>query len=240
MSDSAPTVVLVHGAFADASSFARVIPELLADEVPVVAPAVPDRSLAGDAAYIASVVGQIDGPVVLVGHSYGGAVITVAGVEDNVKALVYLAGYALGEGESLGELRGRFPDSDLAAALVTKPFPTEGEEPGTDVYVDVAKFPAIVAADVDEDLAKVLAVSQRPLAAAAFAEPASSAAAWKPRPSRGSVSSSDHTINPDVERFGYQRAGATTVEIDSSHLVMLSHPKQVADLIGEALRAVGS
>jgi hypothetical protein len=107
------------------------------------------------------------------------------------------------------------------------------------VYVDVAEFPAIVAADVDEDLAKVLAVSQRPLAAAAFAEPAS-AAAWKSRPSWGSVSSSEHTINPDVERFGYQRAGATTVEIDSSHLVMLSHPKQVADLIGEALRAVGS
>jgi pimeloyl-ACP methyl ester carboxylesterase len=129
MSDSAPTVVLVHGAFADASSFARVIPELLADEVPVVAPAVPDRSLAGDAAYIASVVGQIDGPVVLVGHSYGGAVITVAGVEDNVKALVYLAGYALGEGVSLGELQGRFPDSDLAAALVTKPSPPKARSP---------------------------------------------------------------------------------------------------------------
>jgi pimeloyl-ACP methyl ester carboxylesterase len=234
---STPTVVLVHGAFADASSFARVVPELLADGIPVVAPAVPNRSLSGDAAYIASVVRQIDGPVVLVGHSYGGAVITVAGAEANVRALVYLAGYALEEGESLGELQGRFPDSDLAAALVTTSFPVEGAEPGTDVSVDVAKFPAIFAHDVDPELAKVLAVSQRPLAAAAFAEPAS-AAAWKTKPSWGVVSTSDHTINPEVERFGYRRAGMTQVELDSSHLVMLSHPKAVADVIREAVRSV--
>ncbi|MBE8519489.1 alpha/beta hydrolase [Amycolatopsis sp. H6(2020)] len=235
----APAVVLVHGAFADASSFARVIPELLADDIPVVAPAVPNRSLSGDAAYIASVVRQIDGPVVLVGHSYGGAVITVAGAEDNVRALVYLAGYALEAGESLGELQGRFPDSDLATALVTTSFPVEGAEPGTDVSVDVAKFPAIFAHDVDPDLAKVLAVSQRPLAAAAFAEPAS-AAAWHTKPAWGVVSASDHTINPEVERFGYQRAGMKQVELDASHLVMLSQPKAVADVIREAVQSVGS
>ena len=115
MTDTEPTVVLVHGAFADASSFARVIPELLADGLPVVAPAVPMRSLAGDAAYVASVIREIDGPVILVGHSYGGAVITVAGIEDNVRAVVYLSAYALEEGESLGELQGRFPDPPLAA-----------------------------------------------------------------------------------------------------------------------------
>ncbi|MFI6340192.1 alpha/beta fold hydrolase [Streptomyces sp. NPDC050535] len=233
---TAPTIVLVHGAFADASSFARVIPELLADGFHVVAPAVPNRSLIGDAAYIASVVRQIPGPVVLVGHSYGGAVITVAGVEDNVQALVYLAGYALEQGESLGELQGRFPDSDLASALVYTPFPIEGStESGTDVTVDVAKFPAIFAADVEQDLAEVLAVSQRPLAAQAFAD-AAPAAAWKTKPSWGLVSSADHTINPDVERFGYQRAGMTTVEVDSSHLVMLAHPKKVAELIREAVQ----
>jgi pimeloyl-ACP methyl ester carboxylesterase len=232
-----PTVVLVHGAFADASSFAAVIAELLAHDIKVVAPAVPNRSLSGDAAYLASLLRQMDGPVVLVGHSYGGAVITVAGAEDNVVGLVYLAGYALDEGESLGELQGRFPDSDLAAALVYTRFPVPGGEDGTDVWVDVEKFPAIFAADVDPELAKVLAVSQRPLAAAAFAEPAS-AAAWKTKPAWGVVSSSDHTINPDVERFGYQRAGITSVEIDSSHLVMLSHPKEVADLIREVLAAV--
>ena len=232
------TVVLVHGAFADAASFARVVPELLADGTPVLVPAVPNRSLIEDAAYIASVIRSVNGPVVLVGHSYGGAVITVAGVEDNVKALVYLSAYVLEEGESLGELQGGFPDSPLAEGLVYTPFPAQGSTaPGTDVSVDIAKFPAIFAADVEDDLARVLAVSQRPLAAAAFTEKAS-AAAWKTRPGWGSVATADRTINPDVERFGYKRAGLTTIEIDSSHLVMLSHPHEVADLIREAIKAV--
>ena len=233
MPETQPTVVLVHGAFADAASFAEVVPELLADGLPVVVPAVPNRSLIADAAYIASVIRQIDGLVILVGHSYGGAVITVAGVEDNVKALVYLSAYCLDEGESLGELQGRFPDSPLAAALVYKTYPTGGE-PGTDVFVDVAKFPEIFAADVDPELAKVLAVGQRPLAGVAFTEKAT-AAAWKTRPAWGSVAINDKTINPDVERFGYKRAGVTTIEIPSSHLVMLSHPKEVADLIRTAI-----
>jgi pimeloyl-ACP methyl ester carboxylesterase len=240
MPATTPTVVLVHGAFADASSFAAVVPELLADGLRVVVPAVPNRSLIGDAAYVASVIRQIDGPVVLVGHSYGGAVITVAGVEPNVRALVYLSAYALEEGESLGELQGRFPDSPLAAGLVYKKFPVEGsDEAGTDVYVDVAKFPAIFAADVDPELARVLAVGQRPLAAAAFTEKAT-AAAWKTRPAWGVVAINDRTINPDVERFGYERAGMTTLEIDSSHLVMLSHPKDVAELIYAAITATAS
>ena len=233
MPDSQPTVVLVHGAFADAASYAEVVPELLADGLQVVVPANPNRGLIGDSAYIASVVRQIDGPVVLVGHSYGGAVITVAGIEDNVKALVYLAGYCLEEGETLTDLQGRFPDSPLATALVYKTYPTGGD-PGTDVYVDVAKFPEIFAAGVDPNLAKILAVGQRPLAAAAFTEKAS-AAAWKTKPAWGSVSSNDMCINPDVERFGYKRGGVNTIEIPSSHLVMLSHPKEVADLIRSAI-----
>ncbi|WP_329402813.1 alpha/beta hydrolase [Streptomyces melanogenes] len=232
-----PTVVLVHGAFADASSYARVIPELTAAGLKVVAPAVPNRSLVDDAAYIASVIRAVDGPVILVGHSYGGAVITLAGAEDNVQALVYLAGYALEEGESLGELQGRFPDSGLADALVHTPFPVAGsDETGTDVSVEVGKFPALFAADVDLELAAVLAVSQRPLAARAFSE-AAPVVAWKSKPSWGLVATSDRTINPDVERYGYERAGMTTVEVDSSHLVMLSQPKAVAELIQEAIRS---
>ncbi|MFF8908191.1 alpha/beta fold hydrolase [Streptomyces olivaceoviridis] len=232
-----PTVVLVHGAFADASSYAEVIPRLIARGLDVVAPAVPNRSLVGDAAYVAGIVRQIPGPVVLVGHSYGGAVITVAGTEDNVSALVYLAGYALEEGESLGELQGRFPDSDLAGALVYTPFPIEGsDQPGTDVSVQPDRFPAIFAADVDPRLASALAVSQRPLAAQAFTE-AAPAAAWKTKPSWGLVASADHTINPDVERYGYRRAGMTTVEVDSSHLVMLAHPERAVRLIEDAVRA---
>ncbi|MFI8456617.1 alpha/beta fold hydrolase [Kitasatospora sp. NPDC085464] len=233
-----PTVVLVHGAFADASSFARVIPQLLADGLNVVAPAVPNRSLVGDSAYIASVVRRIPGPVVLVGHSYGGAVITVAGAEENVRALVYLAGYALQEGESLSELQGGFPDSELASALVYTPFPLPGGEgEGTDVSVEVDRLPAIFAADVDPELTRVLAVSQRPLAAAAFGE-AAPTAAWKTKPSWGIVATADRTINPDVQRFGYGRAGATAVEVDSSHLVMLAHPERVVDVIREAVRTV--
>lgn len=233
-----PTVVLIHGAFADASSFAAVIPELIGEGVAVLAPAVPNRTLTGDAAYVASVVRRIPGPVVLVGHSYGGAVITVAGAEENVVGLVYLAGYALDEGESLGELQGRFPDSELASALVYSPFSTGDGGEGTDVSVDVARFPAIFAHDVDPDLAAVLAVSQRPLAAAAFTE-AAPVAAWKTKPSWGVVASSDRTINPDVERFGYRRAGMTTTEVDSSHLVMLSHPKAVASVIREVIERTG-
>ncbi|MFD3570657.1 alpha/beta fold hydrolase [Streptomyces sp. NPDC058667] len=238
MSRSAtPTVVLVHGAFADASSFARVIPELTAAGLKAVAPAVPNRSLVDDAAYIASVIRAVDGPVILVGHSYGGAVITLAGTEDNVRALVYLAGYALEEGESLGELQGRFPDSGLADALVRTPFPVAGStETGTDVSVEPDRFPAIFAADVDPGLAAVLAASQRPLAARAFAE-AAPVAAWKSKPSWGLVATADRTINPDVERFGYERAGMTTVEVDSSHLVMLARPEAVAELIQETVRA---
>ena len=232
-----PTVMLVHGAFADAASYADVTALLLDDGVKVVVPAVPNRSLIGDAAYISSLIRQTEGPVLLVGHSYGGAVITVAGAEDNVVGLVYLAGYALDEGESLAELQGGFPDSDLATALVYTKYPIPGAEDGTDVSVDVEKFPAIFAAGVDPARARVLAVSQRPLAGAAFAEKAP-VAAWKTKPSWGIVSSADHTINPEVERFGYKRAGVKTTEVDSSHLVMLAHPKEVVALIREALAEV--
>jgi pimeloyl-ACP methyl ester carboxylesterase len=185
MSDT-PTVVLVHGAFAGTSSFAPVVAKLLADETKVLAVAVANRSLAGDAAYLASVVQQITGPVLLVGHSYGGAVITVAGIEDDVVGLVYLAGYALAGGESLGELQSGFADSPLAEALVYRQFPVIGsDEPGTDVSVDIARFPEIFAPDVDPELARVLAVSQRPLAGAAFSESAG-AAAWATMPVWGS------------------------------------------------------
>ncbi|KPM52434.1 hypothetical protein ACG83_29180 [Frankia sp. R43] len=227
-----PTVVLVHGAFADASSFARVVPELLADGLRVVAPAVPNRSLVGDAEYVGSVLAAIDGPVVLVGHSYGCAVATVAGAAPNVQALVYLAGFVPAQGEDLGELQGRFPDSDLGPALIATPFPG-----GVDLTVDVERFPAVFAHDVDPAAAAVLAVSQRPLSAAAFGEKAP-AAGWQTTPAWGLVATADHTINPEVQRFGYQRAGADTIEVDSSHLVMFSHPAEVADLIRKAVAAV--
>ncbi|WP_040865267.1 alpha/beta fold hydrolase [Nocardia exalbida] len=232
---ASPTIVLVHGAFADAASWAPVTERLLDRGHRVLVPPVFNRSLSADAAYIKSFVEQIDGPVLLAGHSYGGAVITVAGVADNVVGLIYVSGYALEEGESLGQLQGGFPDSDLAAHLVYAPYPIEGAEPGTDVSVDIAAFPAIFAAGLDPAKAAVLAVSQRPLSAIAFGEPAS-AAAWKTKPAWGIVSSADHTINPDVERFGYKRAGfRAVVEIDGPHLVMQTHPDDVVAVITDAI-----
>lgn len=233
-----PTIVLVHGAFADAASWAPVTLRLLDQGYDVRVPPVFNRSLIGDSAYIRSFVEQIDGPVLLAGHSYGGAIITVAGVADNVVGLVFVAAYALEVGESLGALQGGFPDSDLATNLVYAPYPIEGAEPGTDVSVKIDAFPAVFAAGVPDEEARVLAVSQRPLSAVAFGENAP-VAAWKTKPSFGIVSSADHTINPDVERFGYQRAGVRTVlEIDGPHLVMQTHPAEVAAFITESIAAL--
>lgn len=232
---ASPTIVLVHGAFADAASWAPVTELLLDQGHTVLVPPVFNRSLSGDAAYIRSFVEQIDGPVLLAGHSYGGAILSVAGVADNVVGLVFVAAYVLEEGESLGALQGGFPDSDLAANLVYSPYPVDGAEPGTDVSVAIDAFPAVFAGGLDLAEAKVLAVSQRPLSAVAFGEPAS-AAAWKTKPSWGIVSSADHTINPDVERFGYQRAGLRKViELDAPHLVMRTHPAEVAAFIVDAI-----
>ena len=230
-----PTVVLVHGAFADASTYAPVTKALLDQGISVTAPAVPNRSLLGDAREIRFVAEQVDGPVVLVGHSYGGAVITVAGAAENVVGLVYLAGYALDEGESLGELQGGFPDSELPAALVQTAVPASvGGEERVDVTVVPERFGPVIGADVEAGLIATLAVSQRPLAASAFVE-AAPVAAWRSKPSWAVVATADHAINPDVQRFGYQRAGAVTTEIDSSHLVTLSHPQEVVAVIRAAV-----
>ncbi|MFC9925836.1 alpha/beta fold hydrolase [Streptomyces sp. NPDC127190] len=237
MSTTTPTVVLVHGAFADAASWSGVIEELQRHDIPVIAPPNPLRGLASDAAYVASVAAQIDGPVVLVGHSYGGALITVAGTTENVVGLVYVAAYVPEEGESLGELQGRFPLSPLVSNLKQWTYPVADGDPAVEVTIAADAFPAVFAADVPADVTKVLAVAQRPLAAAVFEETAS-AAAWKTKPSWALVAGADSAINPEVERFGAKRAGASVVEIEgASHAVAVSQPKQVAELIREAVRA---
>ncbi|MEU6146871.1 alpha/beta hydrolase [Streptomyces sp. NPDC047081] len=232
-----PTVLLVHGAFADAGSWSGVIAELQSHGIPVIAPPNPLRGLGSDAAYIASVASQIDGPVVLVGHSYGGALITVAGVTENVVGLVYVAAYVLEEGESLGELQGRFPLSPLVSNLKEWTYPVPGGDPAVEVTIAEAAFPSVFAADVPADVTKVLAAAQRPLVAAAFEETAP-AAAWRTKPSWALVAGADEAINPEVERFGAKRAGATIVELEgASHAVAVSQPKAVADLIRDAVRA---
>ncbi|MFE7649370.1 alpha/beta hydrolase [Streptomyces phaeoluteigriseus] len=232
-----PTVLLVHGAFADAAGWSGVIAELQRDGIPVIAPPNPLRGLASDAAYVASVAAQIDGPVVLVGHSYGGALITVAGVTENVVGLVYVAAYVLEEGESLGELQGRFPLSPLVSNLKQWTYPVPGGEPAAEVTIAEDAFPSVFAADVPAEVTKVLAAAQRPLAAAAFEETAA-AAAWRTKPSWALIAGADNAINPEVERFGAKRADATVVEIEgASHAVAVSRPKEVADLIRTAVRA---
>ncbi len=234
-----PTVVLIHGAFADASSFGRIIPTLLDEGIKVLAPAVPNRSLAGDAAYVASLVSQIDGPVLLVGHSYGGAVITVAGTEDNVVGLVYLAGTPWTRVRASASSRTATPPRPWPTPSSTPRSRRRGHGAGGRRVRGPGRFPAIFAADVDTDLTRVLAVSQRPLAAAAFGEPAG-LPAWRTKPAWGIVASADQAINPDVERFGYERAQMKVVEVDSSHLVMHARPAEVVGVIREALASVTS
>ncbi|MFC0601663.1 alpha/beta fold hydrolase [Streptomyces palmae] len=232
-----PTVVLVHGAFADATGWIGVIAELRSHDIPVIAPPNPLRGLASDAAYLASVVSQIDGPAVLVGHSYGGALITVAGAAENVVGLVYVAAYVLREGESIAQLLARFPDSPLTSNLKEWTYPLHDGHRAVEVTIDEAAYPAVFAADVTKDVASILAATQRPLATAVFAE-AAATAAWRTRPSWALVAGADRTINPEVQRFGAERAGAVVAEIpDASHAVALSQPSQVADLIRDVVRA---
>ncbi|QEW01925.1 alpha/beta fold hydrolase [Microbacterium lushaniae] len=234
---SKPTIVLVHGAFADAGSWTPVTRELLDRGYRVVVPPNHLRTLSGDAASVRLVVEAVDGPVVLVGHSYGGAVITVAGAAENVVGLVYIAGYVPDEGESAADMGARYPDSDLPAHILTLPNPVPGREDGVDLSVDPEWFLPVFAAGLDPRTAEVLAVSQRSFADAALTGKAT-AAAWKTKPSWGLLATADKTINPDVERFGYERAGTQVVEVEAPHLAMLTHPTEVVELIETAAGAV--
>src|SRR5215203_1751493 len=173
-----PTIVLVHGGFADASFWAPVIRQLQASDLPVLAPANPLRGLAQDAAYIASFVRQIDGPVLLVGHSYGGAVISVAGADTpNAVGLVYVAAFILDEGESFGEIFAEFGDTPLVGAVRPSNYPLPDGETAVELTIAPELYQEAFAADLSTDQIRVLAVSQRPFAA--IFEDRAEAAAWK-------------------------------------------------------------
>jgi pimeloyl-ACP methyl ester carboxylesterase len=234
-SSQAPTVVLVHGAFADASGWAGVITELQANGITVMAPANPLRGVSSDAAYIASVANQIEGPVLLVGHSYGGMVITnVSPLAPNVVGLVYVAAFAPDEGESVQALAAQATDSQLGNALRPAEFPGPDGEVGHELYIDQALFHEVFCADLPAEQAAFMAVSQRPGAEAGFGEP-SGPAGWKTLPSWAVVATGDQTIGVTGERLMAERAGAITVEVDASHVVMISQPAAVADLIRTAI-----
>jgi pimeloyl-ACP methyl ester carboxylesterase len=238
-SSPSPTVVLVHGAFADGSSWGAVADILLKAGVPVLAPAVPLRGLASDSAYIASVFAQIDGPIVAVGHSYGGAVISIAAAScPNVKALVFVSGFSPEVGEALGEVEGTSRDSALAPALVQRQYPAgEGDVTAVELSVDTAQFPRVFAGDLPPDQANVFAATQRPVAAAAFDEKAG-AAAWRSLPSWAVVARGDKAAGSDVLLSMAPRAGAKILELEGSHLIMVSQPERVAEVITTALKAV--
>jgi len=232
---SEPTIVLVHGAFADASGFAGVIRELESAGHTVVAPPNPLRSLASDAATVAAAAGAIDGPVVLVGHSYGGAVISQASAGlENVTALVYLAAFGLDVGESCASVQQPFPPPMLATTAAPTSYPAVGAAGGPDLYIGREGFRETFCADVPVDVADVMFATQRPLAAAALSENAT-AAGWKNKPSWFLVSEHDNAIPPDAERFMAQRMGATTEEIDGSHTAFIARPVAVASFIKKAL-----
>jgi len=228
-----PTIVLVHGAFADAASWSPVTRALLDDGYRVIVPPNHLRTLSGDAASVRRVVEAVDGPVILAGHSYGGAVITVAGAADNVVGLVYLAAYAPDAGESPADMDARYPATDLRDHLVALPNPTPDREDGVDLSVAPDAFLPVFAAGLDPRTAEVLAASQRSFADAAYTQ-AASTAAWRLKPSWGVVATADRTVQPDVQRFGYGRAGARIVEVDAPHLVMQTHPADVVQIIETA------
>jgi pimeloyl-ACP methyl ester carboxylesterase len=234
------TIVLVHGAFADASGWNGVITALQQRGHTVVAPPNPLRGLTTDSAYIASVLGQIDGPVLLVAHSYGGAVITNAATNaSNVLGLVYVAGFAPDEGERLGAVATESKDSVLNSALAPRPFRTGSAEPSesTEFGIDPAQFHDAFAGDLPADVTAVMAATQRPIAEAAFTDP-SGPPAWKQLPSWAVVATGDLTIGTDLVRSMAQRAGAQILEIEASHVVMISRPDIVTQVILSALDAV--
>ena len=235
---SRPTVVLVHGAFADGSSWNGVIERLQAEGVRVTAPANPLRGISHDSAYISSLLDQIPGPVIAVGHSYGGAVITNAATNtDNVVGLVYVAAFAPDEGERLGEIEGGSKDSVLNAALMPLQYPTgQGEETAVEFAIDPDKFHDAFAADLPSEQSAVMAATQRPVTESAFSEP-NGEPAWKMLPSWAVVATGDKAAGADVVRSMAERAGATITEAEGSHVIMVSQPQVVVEAILTALSA---
>ena len=236
---STPSVVLVHGAFADASGWAGVIRELTAAGVAVSAPPTPLRGLGSDADALKAAVGAIEGPVLLVGHSYGGAVVSQAAADlPDVVGLVYLAAFGLDTGDSLLSVQEPFAPSLLASSGRPSSYPATGAAGGPDLFIDTAQFRETFCADLPVDVAAVMAVSQRPLSIAAASEPLTGTPGWRTKPSWYLVSEHDRAINPETESFMAERMGATTESIDASHVAFMSRPVAVAAFIAGALAKV--
>ena len=244
MSPSQPVIVLVHGAWADASSWSSVISELQRHGLTVYAPPNPLRGLPQDSAYLhqyltqnAALQGQ---PVVLVGHSYGGAVVTNAAVvASGVRALVYVDAFIPDQGDTVGELLGAQPGSCLGAPGVFNPVPYPGAPSGdVDLYIKPDLVPGCFATGLPASQAAVIAATQRPLTASAFTEP-SGPPAWKTIPSWAVIGTADQVIPPAELTFMAKRAGARITDINAGHLSLISEPSVVTDVILQAVQATG-
>ena len=234
-----PTIVLVHGGWADSSGWNAQVAALQRRGYPVIAAANPLRGLESDAAYVRSVLTTIDGPIVLVGHSYGGAVISNAAVGvPNVKALVYVAGFAPDAGESLVQLVTMNPGSEIGpATLIPRPYPLPGGGEGIDLYLTPDGFRNAFAGDVPRKLADQMQATQRPFSEEAFGS-LSGEPAWRTIPSWYLVATQDKAIPPATQRFMAERAGAAIVEVRASHVPMISKPDATTRLILDAANAI--
>jgi pimeloyl-ACP methyl ester carboxylesterase len=225
-----PNIVLVHGAWADGSSFSAVIERLQADGYRVTAPQFPESSLADDVARLREVLARQDGPTIVVGHSYGGQIITALGPDaPNVVALVYIAAFGLDEGESIGALLAQGPPTPALAHL-------DVDEQGF-AWLPEDDFVNHFAADVDPVRARVMHAVQQPLSWSALGE-VMGPPAWKSYPSWFLVADGDQAIPPDAERQFAARMGATTIEVPTNHVAMVSHPDEVVRLVETAAQAV--
>ena len=233
---SGPTVVLVHGAYADASGYAGVIRKLQSRGVEVRAPMNPLRSLAFDADAITRYATTIKGPIVLVGHSYGGAVVSQAApLINDVIALVFLSAFALDQGESCASIQEPFPAPMLASAIVPSPYDAPGAPGGPDLFIKISEFHQAFCADLPASVAAAMAVSQRPLSAAALTETATTAG-WKELPSWYMVSERDNAIQPDCERYMARRMNASVESVSTgSHAAFIARPEIAASLILKAI-----
>jgi pimeloyl-ACP methyl ester carboxylesterase len=220
-------IVLVHGAFADGSGFKKLYTILKGHGYKVSIVANPNTSIEDDVAATNRVLDRQDGPVILVGHSYGGGIITIAGNSPKVAGLVYIAAFSPDEGESMGKLLSTYP-ADPKSGLLP---PVNGF-----IWYDLAKFHSGFCADIPKEKAAFMAIAQVPVAADAFAYVFKDVA-WKTKPSWHIVATQDHSLSPDAERFMGKRAGGKVFEIKSSHVIFLSHPAAVADIIEAAAKA---
>jgi pimeloyl-ACP methyl ester carboxylesterase len=235
MPEPSVTIVLVHGAFTDASVWHGVIAELQQRGYHAVAPAMPMRGLASDVAYLHSILMCIEGPVILAGHSYGGSVISQPdALSPAVRGVVFVAAFQQAAGETAGELNYRFPGSKITPDVtVVCEYPG-----GNDMYLAPEHFAEIYAADLDPALSKVMAVAQHPIDPTVLDETFSGVASWAFLPSWALVATADESIPTECQRFMVTRAGSTIVEVNSSHAVPIAHPIETADVIVEAVLAV--